>query len=82
MIILDITNLKRNSTWPDSTPNKIRLEKGKHFKEDDTHPMCRNTKWYKALKKNLIDKYPVKDTNLPIGINSHELIDSVKILEV
>lgn len=83
MIILDLTNYKgkRPSHWPDSTPDKIRLTKGKHFSEYDVHPIERRKKWYKEMVKKQGKQYPSKNHDWPVGVSMFDLPAGVKIIE-
>ena len=73
MIILDITNARKPKDWFKIwPPNRIRLEKGKYQKDFDIHPMCRHTKWYKALVQTNIERYPRKNHDWPIGVDQGE----------
>lgn len=71
--ILDLTNAKIPSFWPKNIPQKVRLIPGQHMADFDVHPMCRNTKWYKDVRKVLMNKYTKNgrftNPNWPIGID-------------
>lgn len=70
MIIMDLTNSKKDSLQPKDMPLKIRLIEGQHQTDYDVHPMVRKTTWYKEYCENLQKENPNKDPNLPIGINT------------
>lgn len=82
MIILDLTNYyKRPPAWPDNTPDKIRLTKGKYEKEYDIHPTERRKKWYKEMVKYQKMQSPNLRHDWPIGMDVSELPIGVEITE-
>ena len=75
MIFLDISNCTPETLkhFPDDTPKRIPLIKGKHFRDYDVHPLVRKERWYLEILVNQMRKHPSKDSFLPIGTDYDNL---------
>ena len=73
MIILDLSNYKGKTPrwWPENLPKQIRLVEGKYYCKYDIHSIERCKKWYKDMRKKIVELYPNRyNMNWPTGIGN------------